>query len=104
MPSRKIAVTVRRDRGEVERLWRDRAFHQPTIHDAQVRFVDAPGDRGTEIHVEIDGRKAHAKGKDELRRFKALVETGEIPRSDASPDGLGAEQQLDRRPAQPVEA
>jgi hypothetical protein len=104
MPSSTIAVTVRRDRDEVERLWRDRAFHQPQIHDAQVRFVQAPGDRGTEIHVEIDGRKEHAKGKDELRRFKALVEAGEIPRSDASPDGVSAKQQLHQRPAQPVEA
>ena len=104
MPSSKIAVTVRRDRDEVERLWRDRAFHQPEIRDAQVGFVAAPGDRGTEIHVEIDGRKAHAKGKDALRRFKALVETGEIPRSDASPDGVSAKQQLDQRPAQPVGA
>jgi hypothetical protein len=104
MPSSKIAVTVRRDRDEVERLWRDRAFHQPQIHDAQMRFVQAPGDRGTEIHVQIDGRKEHAKGKDELRRFKALVETGEIPRSDASPGGVSAKQQLHQRPAQPVEA
>jgi hypothetical protein len=104
MPSSKIAVTVRRSRDEVERLWRDPTFHQPQIRDAPVRFVDAPGDRGTEIRVEIAGRKEHAKGKDELRRFTALVETGEIPRSDASPDGVSAEQQLDQRPAQPVEA
>jgi hypothetical protein len=83
MSSSRVAITVRHDRDEVERLWRDRAFHQPQIHDAQVRFAEAPGDRGTEIHVEIDGRKEHPKGKDELRRFKALVETGEVPRSDA---------------------
>jgi len=104
MPSRAVAITVRRDRDEVERLWRDRAFHDPDVRDEQVRFVAAPGDRGTEIHVSIEGRQEHASAKDALRRFKALAETGEIPRSDASPAGVSAAQQLDQRPAQPVEA
>jgi len=104
MSSSAVAITVRRDRDEVERLWRDRALHDPGVRDEQVRFTIAPGDRGTEIHVAIDGRKEHASAQDALRRFKALAETGEIPRSDASPAGVSAAQQLDQRPAQPVEA
>ena len=104
MSSSSVAITVRRDREEVERLWRDRAFHETDVEDAAVRFADAPGDRGTEIHVAVDGRKRRASAKDQLRRFKALVETGEIPRSDASPDGVSAARQLRQQPAQPVEA
>ena len=49
------------------------------------------GDRGTEIHAEVSdggvvqkltGGDARAKAMDALRRFKALVETGEVPTSD----------------------
>jgi hypothetical protein len=40
---------------------------------------------------------------DALRRFKARVETGEVPRSDAVPEGELAERKLKQRPAQPLE-
>jgi hypothetical protein len=114
------AITVYRSRGEVERLWSRLEYRPRYLVDAgaAVRFLDAPGDRGTEIHVEIgtpgsDGRlgeivaklvggAALAKVKDELRRFKQRVETGEIPRSDASPEGESAERKLKQRPAQPL--
>ena len=43
-----------------------------------------------------------AKVKDELRRFKQRVETGEIPRSDGTPEGELAERKLKQRPAQPL--
>lgn len=114
----KVAITVRRSRDEVERLWRDRDFHEPGVQDAQVRFADAPGDRGTEIHVDVgdaaggplksltgklSGDDPRAGAKDDLRRFKALVETGEIPRSEGSPEGVLAHRQMHQRPAQPLE-
>jgi len=83
-----------------------------------VKFVDAPGDRGTEIHVDLNesapggklgemvqkltGSEPLAKVKDDLRRFKQLVETGEITRSDASPEGELLERKLKERPAQPL--
>jgi hypothetical protein len=44
-----------------------------------------------------------AKVKDDLRRFKQHVETGEIARSDATPEGELAERKLKQRPAQPLE-
>ncbi len=46
-------ITVHKPREEVERLWRDPALRAPRIADAgaEVTFRDAPGDRGTEIHV-----------------------------------------------------
>jgi len=108
------AITVHRAREEVERLWRE-SQHSLAGH-ATVSFADAPGDRGTEIHVElspsglsatvsklIGGGPALAKVKDELRRFKQRVETGDIPRSDGTPEGERFERKLKQRPAQPLE-
>jgi len=114
------AITVHRSREEVERFWRS-SDHRPSYidgADAAVRFADAPGDRGTEIHVDLErdlpggrlgeivaklvGGPPLAKVKDDLRRFKAHVETGEIPRSDATPEGELAERKLKQRPAQPL--
>jgi uncharacterized membrane protein len=101
----RTAITVGRPRDEVQRRWAD-ADHPDDS--AAVTFKDAPGDRGTEIHVELaaGGLRASrslAKVKDDLRRFKQLVETGEIPRSDAVPEGELAERKFKSRPAQPLE-
>jgi hypothetical protein len=117
----KAAITVHRSRDEVQRLWRDPEYRPEYIEGthAAVTFKDAPGDRGTEIHVDL-GRDAPggrlgeivqklvgaaplAKVKDDLRRFKQRVETGEIPRSDGTPEGEIAERKLKQRPAQPLE-
>jgi uncharacterized membrane protein len=38
---------------------------------------------------------------DDLRRFKQIMETGEIVRSDATPQGSG---QMLQRPAQPAQS
>jgi uncharacterized membrane protein len=81
--SARAAITVQRPRDEVERLWRT-SEHRPEYGaDAAVTFKDAPGDRGTEIHVDLD-RAPLAQVKDDLRRFKQHVETGVIVRSDAT--------------------
>ena len=74
-----------------------------------VRFQPAPGARGTEIRVELEyappagklgrgvawlfGEEPDQQIRDDLRRFKQLLETGEIPIS----DGLSL-----WRPAQPA--
>jgi uncharacterized membrane protein len=117
----KAAITVLRSREEVEQLWQDAAYRPAYIQGAEaaVTFKRAPGDRGTEIHVDLGhgppGGKlseivqplfagaALAKVKDDLRRFKQHVETGEIPRSDGTPEGESAERKLKQRPAQPLE-
>ncbi|MEU5791388.1 SRPBCC family protein [Micromonospora purpureochromogenes] len=86
----------------------------------RVRFVPAPGGRGTEVRVELGyappaGRLGRAVAKlfgeepeqqirDDLRRFKQVLETGEVVRSDASPQGITLHQQLKQRPAQPLPA
>jgi len=41
---------------------------------------------------------------DALSRFKQLLETGEIARSEGSPDGSDATSQRDQRPAEPLDA
>jgi uncharacterized membrane protein len=85
-----------------------------------VRFVDAPGDRGTEIHVELSydapgggagdfaaklfGEQPHQQVKDDLRRCKQVLETGGVVRSDGTPHGISAPGQVRQRPAQPVSA
>src|SRR3712207_2552918 len=91
------AVTILRPRDDVERSWNDYIDGA----EAAVDFKEAPGDRGTEVR--LGGDEPLAKRKDTLRRFKQLVETGEIARSDASPEGELAERKLKQRPAQPLE-
>lgn len=83
-----------------------------------VRFARAAGGRGTEVRVELEyappGRTVGAKiaklfgeepaqqVRDDLRRFKQVIETGEIPRSEGSPEGMNLRQQLMQRPGQPL--
>jgi hypothetical protein len=106
--SPKAAITIKRSRADVERIWRE------TVQDVdgEVTFTDAPGDRGAEVHVAVGGggltdkltrADARAKAMDTLRRFKALLETGEVPRSDGAPEGELAERKLKQRPAQPLD-
>lgn len=119
--SAKASITVLRARDELERLWRDPQYRPDSVDraDAAVRFVDAPGDRGTEIHVDLKkrapggklgegvqkvlGTDPLAKVKDDLRRFKQLVETGVVVRSEAVPEGELLERKLGQRAAQPLE-
>jgi hypothetical protein len=58
------------------------------------------GDGG--LRARFTAAERRAKVKDALRRFKQLVETGEIPRSDGSPEGERAERKVRQRPAQPL--
>jgi uncharacterized membrane protein len=70
-----------------------------------VEFRRAPGDRGTELHVQIHydppagklgaivaklfGEEPSQQVGDDLRRLKQVLETGEVVRSEASPEGQG---------------
>ncbi|HEY2194423.1 MAG TPA: SRPBCC family protein [Actinomycetospora sp.] len=83
-----------------------------------VRFRDAPGDRGTEVGVDLRYRApgGHAGAavakllgehpdqqlRDDLRRFKQVVELGEVVRSEGSPVGQSTRRRLAQRPAQPI--
>jgi uncharacterized membrane protein len=117
---RKAAITVNRPPDEVRQLWSS-SGHRPQYIDeteAAVSFKPAPGDRGTEIHVDLaksapggklgeavqklTGSEPLAKVKDGLRRFKQQVETGEVPRSEGTPEGESLERKRKPRPAQPL--
>ena len=117
--SARASITVGRAREEVERLWQSPEYRREYIagSGADVTFADAPGDRGTEVHVDLavaeSGKLARlatrlgrgysrAKVKDDLRRFKQHVETGVIARSEGSPVGERVERKLRQRPAQPL--
>jgi hypothetical protein len=130
----KAAVTVRRSREEVEPAWRtfeadgglsgwrsDAAGAEDRGEGlARLRFVEAPAGQGTEVHVALSyeptagkvgevlskalGDDPAQKVKDDLRRFKQVLETGQIARSEANPDGTRTSSTLKERPAQPLPA
>jgi uncharacterized membrane protein len=80
-----------------------------------VRFEPRPGGRGTIVRVELEYRppggiagaafaavfnaSPQQQLDDDLRRLKQVLETGEVLRSDGSPDGTGSVRQ---HPAQPA--
>lgn len=81
-----------------------RSVEGSQIHNAgEVRFEDAPGGRGTMLHVRITYEPpAGAVGaaasrlvnpafeqmvKEDVRRFKRIMETGEIPTTEGQPSG-----------------
>jgi uncharacterized membrane protein len=109
------SITIFRAPEEVRRRWDElRCLEDGT---ASVVFREAPSDRGTEVHVDLGDVAPHgavgairkatgtdplAITRDALRRFKQIVETGEVARSDASPEGERVQGKLSQRPAQPL--
>jgi uncharacterized membrane protein len=83
-----------------------------------VRFADAPGGRGTEVRMQMEfelpggrlgaavarlfGEHPEQQVRDDLRRFKQVLETGEVVRSEGSPEGTRARRQVRQQPAQPA--
>jgi uncharacterized membrane protein len=81
-----------------------------------VHFAKAPGDRGTEVRVvlrydapaggagavaaKLFGEDPDQQLRDDLRRFKQVLETGEVVRSDGSLEGAG-QGASKQRPAHP---
>lgn len=74
-------------------------------HSGSVRFQRAPGGRGTEVSVELDyrppggvagavlaqlfGEEPEFQIQEDLRHFKQVMETGEIPTTEGQPTGRG---------------
>lgn len=100
----RTAVTILRSEDEVRSAFAnfDWAGFDPLTAETrgEVRFARAPGERGIELHVTVNGRGSRVN--DELRRFKARLETGVEPRSDKTPEGFSVFRQLLQRPAQPA--
>jgi uncharacterized membrane protein len=113
------AVTIKRSEQEI-RSQLSQGDPLLASEDVRISYGPAPGDRGTEVRVVLEksvpggaiGEKVAAvvgtdpqrQLDDALRRFKQLVETGEVIRSEGSPGGTDAKQQRSQRPAEPVAA
>jgi uncharacterized membrane protein len=115
------AVTINRPPSEVQEAWAAAVDLRRKIEavGGSVVFSEAPGNRGTELAVDfidappagdlggtmlkLAGRDLAMQLSDDLRRFKQLVETGEITRSDSTPDGHLLAEHLRQRAAQPLE-
>jgi len=105
------AVTIARPPEEVARRWR--SLPEAADHAASVRFAPAPGNRGTEVRVEIThdvpggrlgstvarlfGQAPQQQVQADLRRLKQVLETGEVVRSEATLEGT----RLLQSPARP---
>lgn len=92
-------ITINKPIDQVRQFW---ASHGGTPDNEHVRFVAAPGDRGTEVHLSraysspgpigqviAVFRHTHPdqRLRDELGAFKAILETGDIVLSDAWVNG-----------------
>ncbi len=82
-----------------------------------VHFAETPDGSGTEVRVSLHydvpggavgravarlwGEEPVQQVHDDLRRLKAILETGDVVRSDALPDGPDSGHQMSQRPAQP---
>jgi uncharacterized membrane protein len=78
--------------------------HADVPNSGEVTFAPAPGGRGTEVRVRLTyeapfgsagnavarllGEEPRQQVTDDLRRFKQVLETGEVVRSEASPEGV----------------
>lgn len=83
-----------------------------------VHFAPAPGDQGTEVAVDVRylipggavgsaisklfGEEPGQQIADDLRRFKQVMEAGEVVRSEGSPEGVSTYRLLRQRPARPL--
>ena len=142
---KKVAITVRCSEQEAQRKWRELAT-QPagplrlgpveileeelgrrlawrttggTGASGVIVFAPAPGDQGTELHLDLTydvagglvgeavqklkGDEPLEQARDDLRRFKQIVETGEVARSEGTPSGHSAAEHRHQRPAQPID-
>ena len=100
-------ITINRPLDVVQQFWSE---HGGTA-DERVRFIAAPGNRGTEVHLSRTypspgpiatvikvARHTHPDQqlRDELGAFKAILETGDIVLSDAWVNGPN-----EKHPSQP---
>jgi uncharacterized membrane protein len=107
------------ERADEHLAWR--SVGDATVRNSgQVDFRPAPGGHGTEVRVHLEyeppagalgtavaklfGEEPDQQVRDDLRRFKQLLETGEVVRSEGSPGGAESPAYLVQRPARPVDA
>jgi uncharacterized membrane protein len=87
-------------------------------NEGEVRFTPAPSEQDTEVHVTLryavpGGKRGQALARyfgedprqqldDDLRRFKQVLETGEVVRSEGAPGGKRARREFPQHPARPL--
>jgi hypothetical protein len=98
------ATTVKASLEAVENGWIQwcASGHARLENNYAIRFEPAPGARGTEVH--ISGGGPNGVIREELRRFKQRLETGEIPASDGPGLSRAAQPQETGKVAAPTEA
>lgn len=114
----KAAVTIRRDEAEIRSRLHE-ADPPLSSDEVTVTFAPAPGARGTEVRAVLQKSSGGPVGKvvgavtgtdperqlsDAMRRFKQLLETGEVIRSEGSPEGVSAPRTRKQRSAEPLGA
>jgi uncharacterized membrane protein len=63
---------------------------------------DPPGGALGTVVAKLFGEEPQQQVTDDLRRLKQVLETGEVVRSEGSPEGTRTRRQVTRRPAQPA--
>jgi hypothetical protein len=63
---------------------------------------DVPGGILGQAVAKLLGEEPEQQVRDDLRRFKQVLETGDVVRSDALPEGVEARHTVIQRHAQPV--
>jgi len=114
------AVTINLPQDEVELAWQAEDELRAKVSEAGAfaSVTAAPGDRGSELAIEfvssppageLGGLAQKLAGKDlptqladDLRQFKQRLETGQIVRSDSTPEGHTLVGHPKQRPAQPI--
>jgi uncharacterized membrane protein len=87
-------------------------------HGGSVEFTPTPDGHSTEVRVILSyrlpggvlgkaaatafGESPEQQVTDDLRRFKQILETGQVMRSDGSPEGTAAHRQMHQQPAHPM--
>jgi hypothetical protein len=112
----KAAVTIRKDEAEI-RSRLPEADPPLSTDEVTVTFAPAPGARGTEVRAVLEkgsggplsrvagavtGTDPERRLTDAMRRFKQLLETGEVVRSEGSPEGPSAPRARKQRAAEPI--
>ena len=87
------AITIRGSRDEIARRLKDFEIEEH----GTVTYAAAPGDRGTEVHVDVTKSRNPLKKvtgsdpeqivRDNLRRLKQILEAGEVPTVAGQPRG-----------------
>jgi uncharacterized membrane protein len=114
------AVTINLPQDEVERAWQAARELRTKVEEAGAfaSVSAAPGGRGSELAIEfvsapvagefgglaqkLSGKDLPTQLADDLRQFKQRLETGQIVRSDSTPEGHTLAGHLKQRPAQPI--